>query len=288
MVVVADLPPATGSGATGHTCGRRWTQGCDDGPVNDAELIDAVGGRLHALRGVAAVSLGGSRAAGTAQPDSDWDLAIYYHGQFDPSQLRAIGWPGTVFGVGEWGGGVFNGGAWLDIDGRRVDVHYRDLERVNHELGESVDGRFAIEPLAFHLAGVPTYILIAELAGNVVVRGVLPKPAEYPEALRRSARKVWWSRAEEALGYARTAHAPAGRATPCLGLLAQAALQAAHAVAAARGIWVTNDKTLWDRAGIPGVDAALARPGRDPEALTAVVNDVAARCATAMEGLPAA
>ena len=232
--------------------------------MDDAELIDAVAGRLHALRGVVAVSLGGSRAAGTARPDSDWDLAIYYHGPFDPAQLRAIGWPGTVFGVGEWGGGVFNGGAWLDIDGRRVDVHYRDLERVSHELGESVAGRFAIEPLAFHLAGVPTYILTAELAANVVVRGVLPRPPEYPEALRRSARKVWWSRAEEALGYARTAHAPAGRATPCLGLLAQAALQAAHAVAAARGIWVTNDKTLWDRGASPASTPPSPRPVGTP------------------------
>jgi hypothetical protein len=256
--------------------------------MNDAELVDAVADGLHALRGVAAVSLGGSRAAGTARPDSDWDFALYYQGVFDPARLRAIGWPGTVFGVGEWGGGVFNGGAWLDIDGRRVDVHYRDLERVSHELGESAAGRFAIEPLAFHLAGVPTYILTAELAGNVVVRGVLPEPAEYPEALRRSAPEVWWSRAEEALGYARAAHAPAGRATPCLGLLAQAALQTAHAVAAARGIWVTNEKTLWDRAAIPGVDAALATSGRDPDALIAVADEVAARCATAMEGSPAA
>jgi Nucleotidyltransferase domain len=254
--------------------------------VSDTEFVDAVADRLHALRGVVAVSLGGSRAAGTARPDSDWDLAVYYHGEFDPAQLRAIGWPGTVFGVGEWGGGVFNGGAWLEIDGRRVDVHYRDLQRVNHELGESVAGRFAIEPLAFHLAGIPTYILTAELAGNAVVRGALPRPAEYPVALRRAAPGVWWSRAEEALGYARTAHAPAGRATPCLGLLAQAALQAAHAVAAARGVWVTNEKTLWDHAAIPGVDAALASPGRDPEALTTVVDEVAARCAAARKASP--
>ena len=35
---------------------------------------------LAGLPGVLAVTLGGSRAAGTARPDSDWDFAVYYHG----------------------------------------------------------------------------------------------------------------------------------------------------------------------------------------------------------------
>ena len=31
--------------------------------------------------------------------------------------------------------GVFNGGAWLEIDRRRSDVHYRDLDTIDHEIG---------------------------------------------------------------------------------------------------------------------------------------------------------
>jgi hypothetical protein len=51
--------------------------------------------------------------------------------------------------IGGWGGGVFNGGGWLTVDDRRVEVHYRDLGAVEHELAESMAGRFHWEPLAF-------------------------------------------------------------------------------------------------------------------------------------------
>jgi hypothetical protein len=42
--------------------------------------------------------------------------------------------------------GVFNGGAWLTIDGRRADVHYRDLDTIDREIAASREGRFRIEP----------------------------------------------------------------------------------------------------------------------------------------------
>lgn len=92
--------------------------------------------RLAGLDHVEAVALGGSRAAGRARPDSDWDLAIYYRGPFSPESLRALGWEGKVSGLGGWGGGVFNGGAWLVVDGRSVDIHYRDLDTVDQELDD--------------------------------------------------------------------------------------------------------------------------------------------------------
>ena len=90
---------------------------------------------------VQAVALGGSRAQGTHRPESDWDLAICYRGDFDPADLRAVGRPGEVSEIGGWGGGVFNGGAWLTIDDRRVDVHYRDLDIVQHERAEAESNR---------------------------------------------------------------------------------------------------------------------------------------------------
>lgn len=114
---------------------------------------------------------GGSRASGTHTASSDWDFALYYRDRFDPEDLRTLGWKGTVSEVGGWGGGVFNGGAWLEIDGRRVDVHYRDLTVIEHELAEAREGRFHIEPLMFHLAGIPSYLIVAELAVNHVLRG---------------------------------------------------------------------------------------------------------------------
>ncbi|CAM5522337.1 Nucleotidyltransferase domain-containing protein OS=Streptomyces tendae OX=1932 GN=GUR47_12585 PE=4 SV=1 [Streptomyces tendae] len=35
---------------------------------------------------------------------------------------------------------------------------------------EAQAGRFGVEPLMFHLAGIPTYLLIAELAINKALR----------------------------------------------------------------------------------------------------------------------
>jgi hypothetical protein len=36
----------------------------------------------------------------------------------------------------------------LEIDGRRVDVHYRDLATIDCEIGGTREGRFRIEPQA--------------------------------------------------------------------------------------------------------------------------------------------
>ncbi|MFF3335873.1 nucleotidyltransferase domain-containing protein [Streptomyces sp. NPDC002888] len=225
------------------------------------DFLDTAADRLAALPTVEAVALGGSRAQGTHRPDSDWDLAVYYRGAFDPADLRALGWEGEVSEVGGWGGGVFNGGAWLTIDGRRVDVHYRDLDVVEHELAEAREGRFRVEPLLFHLAGIPSYLLVAELAVNRVLRGTLPRPETYPEPLRRTACERWYGTARATLDYATANHAAAGRLTEAAGALAVAAAQTGHAVLAARGEWVTNEKRLLERAGLRGVDEIVSGPG---------------------------
>ncbi|GLY82266.1 nucleotidyltransferase domain-containing protein [Actinoallomurus iriomotensis] len=231
--------------------------------MRDDEFLSHVSGRLAGLPHVQAVALGGSRAAGTHRPDSDWDLSVYYRGDFQPADLRALGWEGEVSEIGGWGGGVFNGGAWLRINGRKVDVHYRDLDDVEHRLAEAREGRFGVEWLLFHLAGVPTYIVVAELAGNRVLHGTLPNP-EYPEALRESAKERWRADARLTLDYARAAHALNGHVAETAGAIATAACQTAHAVLAERGEWVTNEKTLLDRAGLRGVDAILAEVPREP------------------------
>jgi predicted nucleotidyltransferase len=228
--------------------------------------------RLADLPGVEAVALGGSRATGTYRPDSDWDFAVYYRGPFDPDDLRALGWPGEISAIGGWGGGVFNGGAWLRVGDRRVDVHYRDLGDVEHHLAEAREGRFRVERLMFHLAGVPTYIVVAELALSRVLHGDLPRP-EYPGALRVRARERWWGDARQTLRYARSAHAARGHVTDCAGAIAVAACQAAHAALAARGRWVTNEKTLLDDAGLRDVDRVLSR--LNTQTLTTAIDEAA-------------
>ncbi|MBW4718763.1 nucleotidyltransferase domain-containing protein [Saccharothrix obliqua] len=249
--------------------------------MTDETFLDHVADRLADLPGVHAVALGGSRAEGTGAPDSDWDFAVYYRDGFDPADLRAIGWEGEVSAIGGWGGGVFNGGAWLTVDGRHVDVHYRDLAVVEHELAEAEHGRFHWEPLMFHLAGIPSYLVVAELGVTRVLRGDLPRPA-FPAALRATAPPVWRERAALTLRYARGAHVPRGQATEVAGALATAAAATAHAVLAARGEWVTNEKRLLRRAGLRGVDAVLADLGTTPGSLERAVTAAEALFRTAV------
>lgn len=248
--------------------------------LDDQSFLDDLSGRLAGLPGVRAVTLGGSRAQGTHGPDSDWDVAVYYRGgepepsggtgPFDPRDLRAIGWEGEVSQIGEWGG-VFNGGAWLTVHGRHVDVHYRDLDVVEHEIAEAEEGRFHWEPLMFHLAGIPSYLVVGELGIHQVLHGELPR-ATYPLALRRSAPAFWLGGARLTLQYAEFNHAPRGRPTEVAGALAGAAMQTAHAVLAARGEWVTNEKTLLQRAGLAArTDELVAELPPDAEKLASAV-----------------
>lgn len=57
-----------------------------------------------------------------------------------------------------------------------------------------------------------------------------------------------------------------------------AASQAAHAILAARGEWVTNEKTLLTKAGLREIDQILVGPDQ-----VAAVDRVRALCATALD-----
>ncbi|WP_138444358.1 nucleotidyltransferase domain-containing protein [Sinomonas susongensis] len=257
--------------------------------MDDEAFIAYVGDHLGALPAVEAVTLGGSRVEGTSRADSDWDFSLYYRGAFDPQTLRDIGWPGTVGEIGGWSAvpnTVFNGGAWLTIDGRATDVHYRDLDVVERTLASAREGTFETEPLWFHLAGLPSYVVLAELATKRVLVGDLPD-VSYPPALREHAPDVWWEQAEAEFNYATRYHAASGRLTQCVGLVARAATCAAHAVLAARGIWVTNEKQLFKRANVDGVDELLAAATPEAAVLCAVVEKVRTVCLSALQAAKA-
>ena len=63
-----------------------------------------------------------------------------------------------------------------------------------------------------------------------------------------------------------------GRLAQCAGLVAQATSYAAHAVLAARGQWVTNEKTSLTRAGLRQVDEFIAAARPDPGVMRDVVD----------------
>lgn len=188
-----------------------------------------------------------------------------------------------MFQLGQWGGGVFNSGAWLRVNGRQVDVHYRDLDDVEHRLAEARQGRFGVELLMFHLAGIPTYLVVGELAENRVLSGALPRP-EYPAALRESASRRWSAMAQQTLAYAQKAHAPRGHLAETAGSIAVAGAQAAHGVLAAQGEWPSNEKRLLDRANLRDLDAIVTNLDPAPNQLIAAITAAADLFTAAAEG----
>jgi hypothetical protein len=228
--------------------------------------------RLAQIPGVVAVTLGGSRATGDATEHSDWDFGLYYRGTIDPDDIRACGWPGEVFPPGGWGA-IVNGGAWLEIDGTRVDLIYRDIDEVLYWTREAEAGRFRIDREVGYVAGIATYILAGELALNRVLFGELPRPA-FPEALRASAPPRWNHLASGALRLA-ALYAQQSLPVGCFANLTQAVLASAQARLADAGEWALNEKRIVARAGLADVEALL----RSPTDLVALVEDARAALA---------
>lgn len=245
-------------------------------PASMPPALQALALKLSGLDGVVAVALGGSRAAGTCRPDSDWDLGVYYRASrtlVQPAAVRALGHPGHVSELGEWGP-IVNGGAWLTVAGRPVDVLYRNLDTIEDWAADAQRGSFEILDQNGYLVGAPTYLPVGELASCRVLTGELPRPV-YPEALAEAAPSRWRGRASVALmfadGYARTADPVC-----CSGMLVHAALCTAHARLSERREWVLNEKRLVERAGLAELHALLATPGDSCERLAETVARVSA------------
>jgi hypothetical protein len=232
--------------------------------------VEHLAAQLAAVPGVVAVTLGGSRAANTAVEGSDWDFGLYYRGTLDPAGVVALGWPGQVFAPGEWGR-IVNGGAWLTVDGTKVDLIYRDLDEVLYWTAAAAEGRFEIDREVGYVAGIATYVLAGELALGKVLAGELPRPG-FPPRLRETAPAAWFRLAAGALHFA-DVHAGRQDRVACLANLCQAVLAAAQGRLAAAGEWVLNEKRLSERAGMGGVQGLL---GQSERGLGALVSDVRA------------
>jgi predicted nucleotidyltransferase len=160
-----------------------------------------VAARLSPIEGIKAIALGGSRARGTAREDSDIDLALYY----DPIAPFAIQdldeavyelddrhTRGLVTPFGAWGAGV-NGGGWLLVDARQVDLLYRDLRRVRALIEQCVRGEIDAVYQLGHPLGFQNQIYAGEVnvcrpvsdqAGELAALKELT--AAYPARMRRA------------------------------------------------------------------------------------------------------
>jgi predicted nucleotidyltransferase len=210
--------------------------------------------QLAGIPGVVAVSLGGSRATGTHADNSDWDFGLYYRDSIDVSSIRSLGYAGTVVEPGEWGR-LVNGGAWLTVDGVRVDLLYRDLDVVAHWTAEAEAGRFERDHVEGYVAGMATYVLAGELALCRVLHGELPRPV-FPEALRVSAPPRWFGSALFSLDNA-MAFLAHGDRPGAVGLAIKGIIAASQGIIARRAEWALNEKRIIDRAGLAEIAATV-------------------------------
>jgi hypothetical protein len=208
---------------------------------------------IASTSGVEAVVLGGSRAEGTADPASDWDLGVFYRGEVD---WRAVSRRGDFHPPGSWGR-LMNGGAWLTIDDRRVDVILRDLDVVEHWAERASRGDYELDALLGYSAGFPTYTLVAEVAASVVVRGRLDVDTTFTDALVESTTFRWGFQRDFSVDYARS-HAARGNRVGVLGNLTRAVVEEAHRRVCEGRRWVLNEKRLIDAAGLSTVDPEFA------------------------------
>src|SRR5437764_3084669 len=102
---------------------------------------------LIEVDGLQAIVLAGSWASNTQRPDSDIDLGLYYGEDtpLDIKHVRKIANDLNDFAdpvateLGGWGTWV-NGGAWLTIEGQRVDFLYRNLDFVSSTIDDCNEG----------------------------------------------------------------------------------------------------------------------------------------------------
>lgn len=261
-------------------------------PGRAEALAQRVAMRLAALPGVAAVVLGGSHATGLADATSDVDLGIYYEPDtpLGIDALRALarslddrGEEATVTEPGAWGPWV-NGGAWLVIDGTRVDWLYRDLGRVRTVIDECMAGR----PTSDYTLGHPHAFHSPMYLGELQAARVLCDPQGRLEPLRRRLRPYPPAlRAElvrrflfEAAFMLEVARKPAARGDvfPVAGCLFRAAAALVQVLHAANERFCLNEKgALRATDGLARaperfavrVEAVLSSPGATPHALGA-------------------
>ena len=168
-----------------------------------------------------------------------------------------------------------NGGAWLSVDGEKVDLLYRDLDDVERWTRAAQGGDWELFRVPGYLCGMPTYALTGELATGRVLRGALDQPA-FPEALRETGPERWRWEADFALEHAST-HAKRNDVPACLGMCTVAVLATAHARMLERAEWALNEKGLASRAGLDGAADLLLRNDGD---LSALVSGLGAALST--------
>jgi hypothetical protein len=163
-----------------------------------------------------------------------------------------------------------NGGAWLSLQGTKVDVLLRGLDVALYWSSQARLGVYELDALLGYLAGGPTYSLMAELALNRTVNDHLPAVSEYPDALSKSGARRWPLHADFSLTHARM-RAERGDIAGAVGQAAKAVIEMAHALVCRRRLWVLNEKKIVEQAGLQDLHVRFVDvPTSSPELVARV------------------
>lgn len=266
-------------------------------PAREAEIAGTLVQGLATLPHLEAIALTGSHARGRATSASDLDLCLLYSEEapFSIAALRdALDTNGAavlaVSDFGEWGPWI-DGGAWLRVQDRRVDLLYRARELVVRVAEDAQRGRYEL-----HAAQQPPYgyfgpSVLGEVAACVPLHDPQGRLAAlkrslpgYPEPLCRAVVQEGLWAVEFGQLFAEK-FAARGDPYGVTGCLARSVHRLVLALFALNRVFPVSDKTALDEIGelerAPDAFAAraralLAHPGREADALSASVGGLAA------------
>src|SRR5438552_18674537 len=175
-------------------------------PGTPDPLLRRIVPQLAEVPGVAAVVLGGSRARGTADAASDYDVGLYYGPDqpLDTQRLLSVvrelvddADAARVTPVGEWGPRIVGGG-WLSVAGRKVDLLYRGIEPVRGVMSACRAGTVTMDYQPGHPHGFCSAIWMGEVAlcrplhdPNGLIAELKAWTSPYPDELRRALLKMF-------------------------------------------------------------------------------------------------
>jgi hypothetical protein len=170
----------------------------------EQSIAERVAKALIQVAGVQAVVLGGSNCTGTATEFSDLDIGVYYGDGLDVQRMSEVMTllddthrEGLLNKPGEWGKWI-NGGAWLTVEGRKVDILLRDTSLVASVIDDCQQGHVTVDFKAGHPFGFVNAIYMGEVKYCIPLKdpqhvmGGLKRLAEPISKAYRDAASGWF------------------------------------------------------------------------------------------------
>lgn len=218
--------------------------------------LEKIAQAFGAIPGLLGSTLGGSRASGLAEPNSDVDVGVYY----DDTNRPPFGDPlavatdlddrGQVDGYGEYGrwGPWVDGGYWTRVDGHKVDILVRSAQKVDDCLEECLRGNTRIDYQVGHPHGYTNAHYLGEVALGVIlhdpverIQGWKDRLEPYPSRLSEALRAQFIFEADFSLHIAEPA-AARGDSTHVYGCIYRAVACMNQVLFAANRVFLINEK----------------------------------------------